>query len=391
MPNHVANHISLQGDPEKIRSMLEAIQSDELGVGSVDFNKIIPMPKSLNIEAGSRTDRGLKAYRDFIEVYTFGRSADDTLKALENIPAESEKVFLRQRTDIRREEWELGKTAWNNIRQFGTPTWYEWCVRNWGTKWNAYGYDEGGVDYHDGDSLRFQTAWSAPHPVLEKLTEMFPDIELEHEWADEDIGQNCGRYSYKAGERIEEYFPEGEKEAVFNALLAHLDSIGNHFDTGIMATPLLLKVLSDNGRADIAFRLMNQREIPGFGYVMDDRYSCLWERWEGKASRCHPMFGSVVAWFYRTLAGIRYDEAEPGMKHIVIAPQPVGGLTYCSGSYQSLYGPVRSDWRIEADSFELTVEVPVNTTATVILPDGKIYRNVGSGIHRFASPLMSDR
>lgn len=79
MPNHVANHISLQGDPEKIRSMLEAIQSDELGVGSVDFNKIIPMPKSLNIEAGSRTDRGLKAYRDFIEVYTFGRSADDTL------------------------------------------------------------------------------------------------------------------------------------------------------------------------------------------------------------------------------------------------------------------------------------------------------------------------
>lgn len=185
--------------------------------------------------------------------------------------------------------------------------------------------------------------------------------------------------------------PEGEKEAVFNALLAHLDSIGNHFDTGIMATPLLLKVLSDNGRADIAFRLMNQREIPGFGYVMDDRYSCLWERWEGKASRCHPMFGSVVAWFYRTLAGICYDEAEPGMKHIVIAPQPVGGLTYCSGSYQSLYGPVRSDWRIEADSFELTVEVPVNTTATVILPDGKIYRNVGSSIHRFASPLMSDR
>ena len=88
--------------------------------------------------------------------------------------------------------------------------------------------------------------------------------------------------------------PEGEKEAVFNALLAHLDSIGNHFDTGIMATPLLLKVLSDNGRADIAFRLMNQREIPGFGYVMDDRYSCLWERWEGKASvaiRC-----SAVWW-----------------------------------------------------------------------------------------------
>lgn len=77
MPNHVVNHISLRGDPKKIREMLETIKSDELGIGSVDFNKIIPMPESLNIEAGSRTDRGLKAYRDFIEVYTFGRSAED--------------------------------------------------------------------------------------------------------------------------------------------------------------------------------------------------------------------------------------------------------------------------------------------------------------------------
>ena len=84
MPNHVVNHISLRGDPQKIREILEEIQSDEIGIGSVDFNKVIPMPKSLDIESGTRTDRGLKAYRDFIEVYTFGRSADDTLKALEN-------------------------------------------------------------------------------------------------------------------------------------------------------------------------------------------------------------------------------------------------------------------------------------------------------------------
>lgn len=181
--------------------------------------------------------------------------------------------------------------------------------------------------------------------------------------------------------------PETKKEAVFNALVAHLDSLGNHFDTGIMATPLLLKVLTDNGRSDIAFELMNQRDIPGFGYVLDDRYSCLWERWEGKASRCHPMFGSVVAWFYNTLAGIRFVEETPGMKHLVIAPQPVGDLTYCRGSYRSLYGPIRSDWRINQDQFELTVEIPVNTTATVILPDGRKFPDVGSGVHRFVSKM----
>lgn len=214
MPNHIVNHISLHGDPQKIREILEAIQSDEIGIGSVDFNKVIPMPKSLDIESGTRTDRGLKAYRDFIEVYTFGRSADDSRKALENIPVESEEAFLRQRTDIRRDEWTLGKTAWHNMRRYGAPTWYDWCLNNWGTKWNAYGYDEEGVDYNDGDSLRFQTAWSAPHPILDRLTEMFPDVELEHEWADEDIGHNCGRFRYQGGKRTEKYFPESEKEAI---------------------------------------------------------------------------------------------------------------------------------------------------------------------------------
>ncbi len=136
MPNHVVNHISLQGDPEKIRSMLETIKSDEHGIGSVDFNKIIPMSKSLDIEASSRTDRGLKVYRDFIDVYTLAGTMN--MDKLRNIPVESEEIFLRQRTDIRRDEWELGKAAWRNIRDFGAPTWYDWCISNWGTKWNAY-------------------------------------------------------------------------------------------------------------------------------------------------------------------------------------------------------------------------------------------------------------
>ncbi len=132
MPNHVENIISLSGNEQEIQRMLKRIKSDMFGGGTVDFDKIIPMPESLNIESGTRTDRGLRAYRDFIEVYTFGRSAKDALKALEDIPEKSEEIFLRQRTDIRREEWALGKTAWNNIRQYGAPTWYDWCIEHWG-------------------------------------------------------------------------------------------------------------------------------------------------------------------------------------------------------------------------------------------------------------------
>ncbi len=214
MPNHVENHIEFSGDEQRISAMLEQIKNDKYGIGTIDFNKIIPMPESLNIEAGSKTDRGLKAYRDFIEAYTFGRSAEDALKALESIPEKSEEIFLHQRTDIQRDEWELGKTAWHNIQIYGAPTWYDWAIGKWNTKWNAYGYD-GYTDYSACDEITFQTAWSAPHPILKKLSEMYPDISLKHQWADEDIGMNCGERTYLGGKIIDQYIPEGIRATEF--------------------------------------------------------------------------------------------------------------------------------------------------------------------------------
>lgn len=125
MPNHVINNIYLRGNPKKIQSMLETIKSDKIGAGSIDFNKVIPMPESLNIETSSRTDHGLKAYRDFIDAYTVGHTEECA-----DIPVKSEEVFLHQRTDIRRDDWELGKTAWNNIKQYGAAAWFDSAVMN---------------------------------------------------------------------------------------------------------------------------------------------------------------------------------------------------------------------------------------------------------------------
>jgi Glycogen debranching enzyme len=162
--------------------------------------------------------------------------------------------------------------------------------------------------------------------------------------------------------------PENKTEDVFNSLLEHLETLNYHFDTGILATPLLLKVLSDNNRNDIAFRIMNQRDFPSFGYLSDDKYTCLWETWNGQASRNHPMFGSVITWFYNTIAGIRFDETKPGMKHILITPTNQLGLDFCKSSYESLYGLIRSEWQYKDGKFELTVEIPVNTSATIYMP-----------------------
>ena len=77
MPNHITNIVKYEGDADRIKEMLEQIKVDEFGIGTIDFNKLIPMPESLNIESGSRTDRGLKAYKEFLEIYTFGRKVEN--------------------------------------------------------------------------------------------------------------------------------------------------------------------------------------------------------------------------------------------------------------------------------------------------------------------------
>ncbi|WP_285054713.1 family 78 glycoside hydrolase catalytic domain [Pedobacter ginsengisoli] len=175
---------------------------------------------------------------------------------------------------------------------------------------------------------------------------------------------------------------------VFNSLLDHLKEINYHFDTGILGTPLLLKVLSQNGRDDIAYQIMNQKDFPGFGYLLDDKNSTLWESWNGDGSHCHPMFGSVVEWFYSGIAGIKADPASAGMKHFIIEPQPLEDLNYCKSSYNSLFGKIRSEWKKDKEkNLEVLIEVPENTSATFVLPYNKMKVVDDSGRHILARKI----
>lgn len=167
--------------------------------------------------------------------------------------------------------------------------------------------------------------------------------------------------------------PEEKYGTVFNSLLDHLAKLDYHFDTGILATPLLLKVLSQNDRDDIAYKIMNQKDKPGFGYLLDSKNSTLWEEWAGGGSHSHPMFGSVIEWLYSGIAGIKQSTAKAGVKHFIIKPNPVGDLTYCKSSYNSLCGIVRSEWKIgEGGNLEILIEIPANTSATFVLPRGQM-------------------
>ncbi|WP_415867144.1 alpha-L-rhamnosidase C-terminal domain-containing protein [Thalassobellus suaedae] len=78
--------------------------------------------------------------------------------------------------------------------------------------------------------------------------------------------------------------------------------------------------------------------------------------------------GQIEEWFYRSLAGIVPDEANPGFKHFFIKPELVGDLSFVKASYKSVYGKIVSEWEKKDGQLILNIEIPPNTSASVIIP-----------------------
>lgn len=228
MPNYVTNVVTLIGSEEDIKDFFEKIKNDEQGIGTIDFNKIIPMPKDLEIESGSNTMTGSKMVNEYLSDKMFFEknphpSLEQELKWLKDYRdyvishydqdievAEPEvKEKLTEDKEMFEKQWDLGVKAKINTETYGYPTWYEWAINNWGTKWGACGYEHGRIA---DNKFVFQTAWNPPHPIMTKLSEMFPTIRFIHDWADEDFGQNCGTRDMKNGEFFF-FMPQSQKEA----------------------------------------------------------------------------------------------------------------------------------------------------------------------------------
>jgi alpha-L-rhamnosidase len=129
-----------------------------------------------------------------------------------------------------------------------------------------------------------------------------------------------------------------------------------------------------------------QTTRPSWGYMIAKGGTSIWERWDqdtrdpgmnGKSQMI--LAGNLGAWFYQTLGGIHYDPAQPGFKHMVLRPQPVGDLAWVTASHKCLYGTIRSAWRIDNGVFHWKLTVPPNTTATVYVPTSEATSVTESG------------
>jgi len=174
--------------------------------------------------------------------------------------------------------------------------------------------------------------------------------------------------------------PENLRQAAFEKMVGRIKDYKWHVSTGIHSTNRMMMELSDFGRSDIAYQLINNRTLPSWGFMVDCNATTIWERWDGfvvaergllnKAmnSLNHPAFGAVGEWMWRNIAGINPDSNNPGYKHFIIRPRTGGGLVWAKGEYDSIHGKIISDWKIKNGRFYLNVTVPANTTATVYVP-----------------------
>ncbi len=135
MPNNITNLITFGTDGASLsafRKMLHDMRADGEPLGSLDFNKLIPMPESLNIEQGTRTERGLEMYREFVRERTAIVNSEMSPAQREDALAGMERAWYPRRLDDP-ETWRLGEQAYDNLQKYGHTSWYSWCIQNWGT------------------------------------------------------------------------------------------------------------------------------------------------------------------------------------------------------------------------------------------------------------------
>jgi len=191
--------------------------------------------------------------------------------------------------------------------------------------------------------------------------------------------------------------PQKLRPAAVKELVRDIENRGNKLSTGFLGTAYLPSALSDNGRIDVAYRLLFQKAWPSWLYAVTQGATTIWERWDGWTadkgfqdpgmnSFNHYSYGAIGEWLYARVAGI--EIGQPGYKHIHIAPKPGGGLKHARAKLRTIYGVVESRWRIVANRFTLNVTVPANTTATVSLP-GQPSQNISAGRYTFAAPLKA--
>lgn len=190
------------------------------------------------------------------------------------------------------------------------------------------------------------------------------------------------------------------KSKVAATLAKRVEADNFHLDVGLLGQKAILNALSENGYADVAYKIASQETYPSWGWWIKNGATTLYENWDIKAandiSMNHIMFGEMGAWMYKGIGGIFPDASSPGFKKIILKPHFVEGLQEFTAEHNGPQGLIKSEWKRNKKEISYSVVVPANSTATLYLPkmrNTKVFREkkevkeesiiLSSGVHLF--------
>lgn len=228
-------------------------------------------------------------------------------------------------------------------------------------------------------------------PGAERATALAADVARRtwERWAEHAVSNQTGcAVALQLG-----IAPEQDRAAVGRALAELVRTADGRVATGFLGTPLVLPALAATGHFDEAFLMLLRREAPSWLYQVEQGATTIWERWDAirpdgsihdgrmapnpvdpdgreghMLSFNHYAYGAVVDWMYRHVAGIAPDRADPGYRHVVVAPRPAAGLAWARASVETERGRVAIEWRVAEHELELELELPAGSNATVRPP-----------------------
>jgi alpha-L-rhamnosidase len=182
--------------------------------------------------------------------------------------------------------------------------------------------------------------------------------------------------------------PEELNAKAAKFLVDDIRSRRNRLSTGFLGTPYLCHVLSSNGYTDVAYDLLLQENYPSWLYPVKMGATTIWERWDGQKTDStfqdegmnsfnHYAYGAIGDWMYRVSAGIEIKA--PGYKQMLLQPHPSKKLSYSRASFESAYGTIASGWERNGTVIKVSVKIPANTEATVVLPVTAVTRVTENG------------
>ena len=180
--------------------------------------------------------------------------------------------------------------------------------------------------------------------------------------------------------------PKNKQQLIKNIAQTITEADGGKLRVGHIGLPGFMESLVENGLGQVVYDAVNHTEFPGWGYMVDQGATTVWEGWSlvtkvkewndnlYHAEESMTMLAGVGRLFYESIAGIQeppyYGTAKFGLgyRHFQIKPHPLGDLKRAEASIKTVRGIISSNWKRTKNSFVLEIEIPVNSTAKVSVP-----------------------